>query len=337
MTSRHQRGARRRCRPGISKNVLKRSNIALGRASCWLAFVIGRGCRCGRLDGPGLFLLVLGWAFDHQFFHLVVKEAHAKPDGSIQEQRRESKAWDDMNLLHHVVTAWTMKLLHHWACLHSSLKPRWHPLSWTATSRIGQAFQAWSTFPTGDAPIVDLVEMKVRSDDDFLYVYVRLGADLDLTDVLYPHNLFLQIDVDMDASTGYLVREGFGSELGIDFNGLFAYTNFGPADQVNFSEIGLIPAPTVTSTEFELFTTRCGPRRRQPALSTRLHPPVVPRCPVRRRLAQRRARIRARLQRREHICGGAVGLGQSRPNEPSCLRLQRAGQRPHPPQPASPL
>ena len=39
------------------------------------------------------------------------------------------------------------------------------------------------------------------------YVYVRLGADLDLTDVLYPHNLFLQIDVDMDASTGYLVRE----------------------------------------------------------------------------------------------------------------------------------
>ena len=51
----------------------------------------------------------------------------------------------------------------------------------------------------------------------------------------------------MDASTGYPVREGFGSELGIDFNGLFAYTNFGPADQVNFSEIGLVPSPTVTS------------------------------------------------------------------------------------------
>ena len=47
----------------------------------------------------------------------------------------------------------------------------------------------------------------------------------------------------MDASTGYPVREGFGSELGIDFNGLFAYTNFGPADQVNFSEIGLVPSP----------------------------------------------------------------------------------------------
>ena len=75
---------------------------------------------------------------------------------------------------------------------------------------------------TEGSPAVDLVEMKATSDADHLYVYVRLASDLDLTDVLYPHNLFLQIDVDMDASTGYPVREGFGSELGIDFNSLFA-------------------------------------------------------------------------------------------------------------------
>ena len=109
---------------------------------------------------------------------------------------------------------------------------------------------------TEDVPAVDLLEMKVTSDAEHLYVYVRLASDLDLTDVLYPHNLFLQIDVDMDASTGYPVREGFGSELGIDFNGLFAYTNFGPADQVNFSEIGLVPSPTVTSKEFEFALRR---------------------------------------------------------------------------------
>ena len=109
---------------------------------------------------------------------------------------------------------------------------------------------------TEDTPTVDLMEMKVTSDADYLYVYVRLASDLDLTDVLYPHNLFLQIDVDMDASTGYPVREGFGSELGIDFNSLFAYTNFGPADQVNFSEIGFIPSPTVTSKEFEFALRR---------------------------------------------------------------------------------
>ena len=124
------------------------------------------------------------------------------------------------------------------------------------------AFDDWITIQgledsvTEGSPAVDLVEMKVTSDADHLYVYVRLASDLDLTDVLYPHNLFLQIDVDMDASTGYPVREGFGSELGIDFNSLFAYTNFGPADQVNFSEIGFIPSPTVTSKEFEFALRR---------------------------------------------------------------------------------
>lgn len=124
------------------------------------------------------------------------------------------------------------------------------------------AFDDWITIEgledsvTEGSSAVDLVEMKVTSDADHLYVYVRLASDLDLTDVLYPHNLFLQIDVDMDASTGYPVREGFGSELGIDFNGLFAYTNFGPANQVNFSEIGFIPSPTVTSKEFEFALRR---------------------------------------------------------------------------------
>ena len=78
------------------------------------------------------------------------------------------------------------------------------------------AFDDWITIEgledavTEGSPAVDLVEMKVTSDADHLYVYVRLASDLDLTDVLYPHNLFLQIDVDMDASTGYPVREGFG-------------------------------------------------------------------------------------------------------------------------------
>ena len=120
---------------------------------------------------------------------------------------------------------------------------------WTAIDGIEDAISS-------DTPPVDLLEMKVTSDPGYFYVYLRLASDLDLTDVLYPHNLFLQIDVDMDASTGYPVREGFGSELGIDFNSLFAYTNFGPADEVNFSEIGLTPSPTVTSKEFEFALRR---------------------------------------------------------------------------------
>ncbi len=85
------------------------------------------------------------------------------------------------------------------------------------------------TDPTGPEGSVDLLEMKATHDAEYLYVYLRLGADLDLTDVLYPHNLFLLIDADMDAATGYTPRPGFGSELGIDFNDLFAYYDVVPA------------------------------------------------------------------------------------------------------------
>ena len=112
------------------------------------------------------------------------------------------------------------------------------------------------TDPPGPEGSVDLLEMKATHDAEYLYVYLRLGADLDLTDVLYPHNLFLLIDADMDAATGYTPRPGFGSELGIDFNDLFAYYDVVPATTVNFSEIGFHPAPTVTSSEFEIALRR---------------------------------------------------------------------------------
>ena len=98
--------------------------------------------------------------------------------------------------------------------------------------------------------------MKAAHDAENLYIYLRLGADLDLTDVLYPHNLFLYIDADRDAATGFIPRPGFGSELGIDFNDLFAYYDVVPATTVNFSEIGFHPAPTVTSNEFEIALRR---------------------------------------------------------------------------------
>ena len=74
-----------------------------------------------------------------------------------------------MNILHHVVAAWTML-----------------GLAFLAEAQVAPIvldgnFEDWTgvpglvDLPTGDAPVVDLVEMKVSSDADFLYVYVRLG------------------------------------------------------------------------------------------------------------------------------------------------------------------
>ena len=65
---------------------------------------------------------------------------------------------------------------------------------WAAVEGIGDA--------TGPEGSVDLLEMKAAHDAENLYVYLRFGADLDLTDVLYSHNLFLFTDADMDAATG---------------------------------------------------------------------------------------------------------------------------------------
>jgi endonuclease/exonuclease/phosphatase family metal-dependent hydrolase len=117
------------------------------------------------------------------------------------------------------------------------------------------AVSGW-TDPTGPEGTHDLLELKATHDEEYLYVYLRLGSDIDLTDNLYPHNLFLHIDTDVDAATGYPAQPGFGSELGIDFNSLFAYYDVVPESTVNFSEIGFHPAPTVTSEAFEIAIRR---------------------------------------------------------------------------------
>ena len=106
---------------------------------------------------------------------------------------------------------------------------------WAAVEGIGDA--------AGPEGSVDLLEMKAAHDAENLYIYLRLGADLDLTDVLYPHNLFLYIDADRDAATGFIPRPGFGSELGIDFNDLFAYYDVVPATTVNFCLLYTSPSP----------------------------------------------------------------------------------------------
>ena len=122
-------------------------------------------------------------------------------------------------------------------------------------------FDDWADVPSwtdGEDPeaAVDLLEMKAAHDNEFLYVYVRLSTDINLSSTLIPHNLFLQIDTDMDASTGFAAQSGFGSELGIKFNERFAYYNVQPDTLADFYALGLNVAPTVTSSEFELAIRR---------------------------------------------------------------------------------
>lgn len=100
---------------------------------------------------------------------------------------------------------------------------------------------------------VDLISCQVTNDADFLYVKLETGTEFDLTDNLVNQNLFMYIDADNNAATGFNAQTGFGSELGINFNGLFAYFDaVVPSQQVDFSAIQMRCLPTVTSNVFEI-------------------------------------------------------------------------------------
>lgn len=103
---------------------------------------------------------------------------------------------------------------------------------------------------------IDLLEMQVSNDDDFLYIRIKTNSEFDLLDNLYPHDIRLHIDADNDASTGHLVQSGFGSELSINFQNRDAYFNKGQYSLVKLSSFSFRASPTITGNEFELAISR---------------------------------------------------------------------------------
>ncbi|WP_405576830.1 T9SS type A sorting domain-containing protein [Winogradskyella sp. Asnod2-B02-A] len=99
---------------------------------------------------------------------------------------------------------------------------------------------------------IDLLELQVTNDDEYLFIKMKANVEFDLTDDLITQQIRLFIDTDNNASTGYDIQEGYGSELGIIFKELFAHYNVEPYAQVSLSSIKLRAAPTVTSNEFEI-------------------------------------------------------------------------------------
>lgn len=103
---------------------------------------------------------------------------------------------------------------------------------------------------------IDLVSFSVTNDEAFLYVHLVLNQEVDLVDNTIPHTLYLYIDADANAGTGFNVAPGFGSELGITFSQRFAYYDVVPSTTVSLSDIGFRALPTVTSNEFEIAIKR---------------------------------------------------------------------------------
>lgn len=99
---------------------------------------------------------------------------------------------------------------------------------------------------------VDLLELQVTNDDEYLFIKMKANVEFDLTDDLIAQQIRLFIDTDNNASTGYDIQQGYGSELGIIFKDLLAHYNVVPYAELNLSSIKLRAAPTVTSNEFEI-------------------------------------------------------------------------------------
>ena len=68
-----------------------------------------------------------------------------------------------------------------------------------------------------DSQGVELLDFSVCNDNEYLYIKIRCGSEIDLTEQFFnPAEVMINIDADNNVSTGYFTNN-IGSEYGIDF------------------------------------------------------------------------------------------------------------------------
>ena len=106
----------------------------------------------------------------------------------------------------------------------------------------------------GDGSPVDLGRLWAASDEGYLYLAFEVGAEVNLQN---DNTLALYLDTDDDASTGEPVA-GIGAEVRYAFgarSGTATLDGYAPA-AIDYRTLGLISAPTVTSSRFEVALRR---------------------------------------------------------------------------------
>ncbi|MCB2205269.1 endonuclease/exonuclease/phosphatase family protein [bacterium] len=122
-------------------------------------------------------------------------------------------------------------------------------------------FEDWASFPvlhtdaTGDGGTsgVDFRQLQITHDDEFLFLSFETTAEVVLQE---DNTLRLYMDTDHDASTGQQVQ-GLGAELSWNFAGRSGTVRLGSQTRsIAHEDIGLYPAPTYSSTRFEIALRR---------------------------------------------------------------------------------
>lgn len=104
----------------------------------------------------------------------------------------------------------------------------------------------------GDGGVLDLISFKVSNDSSNLYILLELSESFRLNT---ENELYLEIDGDNNASTGYAIN-GIGAELGWKFGGRYGFYNTTITTQIEHPSISFVAAPTVTSNIFEIAIAR---------------------------------------------------------------------------------
>ncbi len=120
-------------------------------------------------------------------------------------------------------------------------------------------FDDWSdnaasyTDTQNDGADFDLLSFKVANDSNFLFIRFAVNHEIQLN---YGNNLYLEIDCDNNASTGYQIN-GIGAETGINLGTKTFYLNTSSgSSEITPYDIGFIALPTVTSDTFEIAIDR---------------------------------------------------------------------------------
>lgn len=109
--------------------------------------------------------------------------------------------------------------------------------------------------PPGDqlSGSIDFGRLWVANDERFLFLRVEVGAEINLQDL---NDITLYLDTDNNSSTGASIRD-IGAELEWNFGGKArVFVTAACPVAISHRHIGLVTAPTVTSTQFEIALER---------------------------------------------------------------------------------
>ncbi len=118
-----------------------------------------------------------------------------------------------------------------------------------------QALTPVHTDPTGDQQTgsIDFRRLWIANDENYLFLRIEVGGEINLQDL---NDITLYIDTDDDNGTGIPVH-GIGAELEWDFGARSGRFLGGQSIvSITHRDIGLVTAPTVSSTQFEVAIDR---------------------------------------------------------------------------------